>query len=97
MNPEENTKIVKNRKKKSLIKNVHKLFKMLGGPNVSQITRKNMKKSFRQKNANSADTVTIYNVKPRALVTYIYLLTIYVYPSLWIDVNTSTGSKQIYI
>ena len=57
---------------------------MLGGPNVSQITRENMKKSFRQKNANSAVTVTIYNVKPQALVTYmyIYFFTIYVYPSL---------------
>jgi hypothetical protein len=51
----ENTKKMKNRKTKSLMKNVHKLSKMLGGPNVSydmfgkicqketQITRENMK------------------------------------------------------
>jgi hypothetical protein len=51
----ENTKKMKNRKTKSLMKNVHKLSKMLGGPNVSydmfgkmckketQITRVNMK------------------------------------------------------
>ena len=51
----ENTKKMKNRKKKLLMKNVHKLSKMLGGPNVSydifgencqkktQITRENMK------------------------------------------------------
>ena len=50
----ENTKKMKNKKKKSLMKNVHKLSKMLGGPNVSydmlgkncqetQITRENMK------------------------------------------------------
>ena len=50
----ENTKKMKNRKKNSLMKNVHKLSKMQGGPSVSydmigkncqetQITRENMK------------------------------------------------------
>ena len=55
---------VKNRKKKSLMKNVHKLSKMLGGLNVSydmfgknsdgdtDYERKH--ESFRQKNVNSA-------------------------------------------
>ena len=49
----ENTKKMKNKKKKSLMKNVHKLSKMLGGPNMSydmlekncqetHITRENM-------------------------------------------------------
>ena len=56
---------MKNRKKNSLMKNVHKLSKMLGGPNVSyDIFGKKLSKgdtdykrtyeSFRQKNANSA-------------------------------------------
>ena len=71
----ENIKKMKIKKKKSLMKNVHKLSKMLGGPNVSydmfgkncqketQITRENMKALDRKM------ITPRYHLKPLEYVT----------------------------